>query len=203
MNRIKELRESIPNLSQTKLGKIVNVHQTAISQWETGRTTPDIETSMALANYFGVSLDYLLGKEENSSSPKRTGVRIPVYGTVAAGIPIEAISNIEDYEEITEEQAAKGEYFALRIKGESMEPDIRDGSVVIVKRQDYLESGQVAIVSVNGYDATCKRVQMTPDGLMLISNNPKFKPMFYTKQEIDELPVRILGLVEECRTKIF
>ena len=202
MNRIKELRESIPNLSQTKLGKIVNVHQTAISQWETGRTTPDIETSMALANYFGVSLDYLLGKEENSASPKRTGVRIPVYGSVAAGIPIEAISNIEEYEEITEEQAAKGEYFALRIKGESMEPDIRDGSVVIVKRQDHLESGQVAIVSVNGYDATCKRVQMTPDGLMLISNNPKFKPMFYTKQEIDELPIRILGLVEECRTKI-
>lgn len=203
MNRIKKLR--IENkISQLKLAKILNVHQTAISQWETGRTTPDIEIAKQMAAYFNVTLDYLLeNTSTNVQSKRKTGIKIPVFGSVAAGIPIEAITDIEDYEEITEETAAKGDYFALRIKGTSMEPDIKEGSVVIVRQQSYIDDGRVAIVLINGDEATCKRVQKTPDGILLMSNNPSFQPMFFTNQQIEDLPIRIIGQVEECRTKIF
>ena len=207
MNRIKELRESIPNLSQTKLGKKLNVHQTAISQWETGRTTPDIETSKALANFFGVSLDYLLGNDtENSNPPRRIGVKIPVLGNVAAGMPITAIENIDyddpnAWEEIPAEMAESGEYFALRLKGDSMEPRMLDGDVVIVHEQSDVNSGDTAIVKVNGEDATCKKIKKTSQGMMLIPLNPEYEPLFFTNKEVQTIPVEIIGKVVELRGK--
>ncbi len=207
MNRIKELRESIPNLSQTKLGHELKVHQTAISQWETGRTMPDIETSKALANYFGVSLDYLLGNDtEKTPAPKRHGTKIPVLGNVAAGTPITAIENVDyddpdAWEEIPADMAESGEYFALRLKGDSMEPRMLNGDVVIVHQQSDVNNGDTAIVKVNGDDATCKKIKKTPQGMMLIPLNPEYEPMFFTHKEIQTIPVEIIGKVVELRGK--
>lgn len=207
MNRIKELRESIPNLSQTKLGRELKVHQTAISQWETGRTMPDIETSKALANYFGVSLDYLLGNDtEKNPASKRTGTKIPVLGNVAAGMPITAIEGADyddpdAWEEIPADMAKSGEYFALRIHGDSMEPRMQNGDVVIVHIQSDVNSGDIAIVRVNGDEATCKKIKKTQQGLMLLSLNPDYEPIFFTPKEIQSLPVEIIGKVVELRGK--
>jgi repressor LexA len=128
-------------------------------------------------------------------------VRIPVYGNVAAGIPIEAITDIEDYEEISQDMAAKGEYAALRIHGDSMEPRMTDGDVVIVRLQETIESGETAIVMVNGSDATCKKIMRTDEGIMLLSTNAKYSPMFYSNKQIEEIPVRIWGKVVELRAK--
>ena len=137
------------------------------------------------------------------NAPASTGgVWIPVLGRVAAGIPIEAVENIEDYEEISMDMAVHGEHFALRISGDSMEPRILDGDVVIVKRQQDCNTGDVAVVLVNGSDATVKRIKKRPEGLMLIPNNPAYEPMFYTNEEIDALPVRVLGKVVELRRKL-
>lgn len=91
--------------------------------------------------------------------PAGRGVRIPVLGRVVAGIPIEAVEEILDYEEITPELAATGEFFALKIRGHSMEPRMMEGDVVIVRKQEDVESGDVAIVLVNGNEATVKRVK--------------------------------------------
>ncbi len=128
-------------------------------------------------------------------------VRIPVYGSVAAGIPLEAITDIEDYEEITEEMAKSGKYAALKIKGSSMEPRFTEGDVVIVRLQDDVDNGDIAIVIVNGDEATCKKIKKTPEGVMLISTNPAYEPMFYSNREIEEKPVRIWGKVVELRAK--
>ena len=180
MNRVKELRK-LNNISQQKLASMLNVHQTAISQWETGRTSPDIQTANTMAKLFNVTLDYLLGSEVSTkstpTSPKSRATRIPVYGCVAAGIPIEAIdnfdsSNPDDWEEIDEHTAKSGEYFALRIKGDSMEPKMSSGDVVIVRKQPDVENGDVAIVCINGDEATCKKIKKTPEGIMLISSSP-------------------------------
>ena len=127
--------------------------------------------------------------------------RIPVYGSVAAGIPLEAIQDIEDYEEITEDMARSGKYAALKIKGNSMLPRFTPGDVVIVRLQDDVDNGDIAIVMVNGDEATCKKIKKTPEGVMLISTNPDYEPMFYSNQEIAELPVRIWGKVVELRAK--
>lgn len=132
---------------------------------------------------------------------KPQGVRIPVYGSVAAGIPLEAIQDIEDYEEITEDMARAGNFAALKIKGNSMLPRFTPGDVVIVRLQDDVDTGDIAIVMVNGDEATCKKIKKTPEGVMLISTNPEYEPMFYSNQEIADLPVRIWGKVVELRAK--
>ena len=127
--------------------------------------------------------------------------RIPVYGKVAAGIPIEAITDIDDYEEIDEAMAASGEYFALRIRGDSMEPRMRNGDTVIVRRQDDCDSGDVAIVMIGGEDATCKRIRKLDGGIMLIPDNQKYDPMIYTRAEAQQIGISILGKVVELRAR--
>lgn len=129
-------------------------------------------------------------------------LRVPVLGYVAAGIPIEAIQDIIDYEEIPEQLARDGsEYFALQIKGDSMEPKISDGDVVIVRKQPDCDSGQIAIVCVNGDHATCKKIMKQPTGVLLKPLNPSHDPTFYTNEEIESIPITILGRVVELRAK--
>ena len=187
-------------LSQQELANALNVHQTAVSQWETSRTAPDIETLAQMAKLFNTSIDAITG-HASPSLQKEKGVKIPVYGNVAAGIPIEAITDIEDFEEIPEHWLNSGEYIALRIKGDSMEPRIESGDVVIVRLQSTAESGDTVIALVNGDEATCKKIKIRPEGIMLSSINTAYEPMFYSNREIEELPVRILGIVVELRAK--
>ena len=151
-----------------------------------------------LAELFGVSVDYLLGKTDVPSS---SYIRVPVLGRVAAGIPIDAIEDVIDWEDISTAAAGDGEYFGLQIKGHSMEPKISDGDVVIVRRQPDVDSGDIAVVLVNGDDATVKRIKKSPQGVTLIPSNPAYDPMYYTNAEIESLPVQILGRVVELRAK--
>ena len=131
------------------------------------------------------------------------GVRIPVLGRVVAGIPIEAIEEVIDWEEIPQRLAASGKFFALRVCGHSMEPRILEGDVVIVRQQEDVDSGDIAIVMVNGDEATVKRVKKQEDGITLIATNTSvYEPHFYSNQEIRDLPVRILGKVVELRGKM-
>jgi repressor LexA len=98
--------------------------------------------------------------------------------------------------------ASTGEFFGLRIKGSSMEPRIRDGDVVIVRRQEDAETSDTAVILVNGDSATVKRIKKDPDGsLWLLPNNPAYDPQHYSPAEIATLPVRIIGKVVELRGK--
>lgn len=131
----------------------------------------------------------------------KKAIRVPVLGNVAAGIPIEAIENVIDYEEISEELAHTGDFFALKIKGDSMKPRICNGDVVIVRKQNYAESGDLVIVLVNGDSATCKKLAKYPSGIRLIPFNQAYEPLFYSNEEIENKPVRIIGRVVENRQK--
>ena len=199
MENIRKLRSRM-GLTQAELAQRLNVHQTAVSQWEKDRTKPDIDQMIRLAAFFDVSIECIADKTPIANIQRKT-IRIPVYGNVAAGIPLEAITDIEDWEEIDEATAAKGEYIALRIHGHSMEPRIIEGDIVIVRLQDFIEDGDIGIIFVNGNDATCKKIKKTPKGIMLISNNPIYEPMFYSNEDIENLPVRVLGKVVELRGK--
>ena len=200
MNRVKNLRKE-KGISQQELAQMLYVNQTAVSQWERGVTNPSTDTVIALANIFGVSVDYLLGNSDYPGAPTPAGVQIPVLGNVQAGLPISAVQDILDYEEITPELAATGEFFALRIKGRSMEPRMMEGDVVIIRQQDDADTGDTVVVLVNGDDATVKRLRKRPEGIMLVPNNPTFEPLFYSNRDIAELPVRIVGKVVELRGK--
>ena len=198
--RLKQLRTKA-GLTQKQLSSKLGVAQNTLSYWEQGRYDIDNESLLRLSSLFNVSVDYLLGKSDIPTAPKK-GVKIPVLGRVVAGIPIEAIEDVLDYEEISEDMAARGEYFALQVVGKSMEPRFAEGDVVIVKRQPDVESGDIAIVLINGGEATIKKVKKLPDGIMLIaSNTAVYEPTFYSKKEINDLPVVILGKVVELRAK--
>ena len=200
MNRIKSLRQK-KGLSQQELAKLLFVNQTAVSQWERGVTNPSTDTAIALASLFDVSVDYLLGR--NVDVPLRIKRTVPVLGTIPAGVPVEAIEDILDYEDLSPEEANDGhEYFGLRIRGRSMMPEYLDGDTIIVRRQDTAETGDDAVVMVNGDDATFKRIQRSLGGVTLVPlNTAEFTPAFYTNAEIESLPVRILGVCVELRRK--
>jgi len=155
-----------------------------------------------IAEYFNVSREYLLGEVETQKEQPSLGVRIPLYDRVAAGLPISATDNIVGQEEISKTLAAKGEYFALRIKGDSMSPYIMDKDVVICQRQNDAESGDIVIVLINGSDGVCKRLRKNSNGITLVSLNQVYEPMVFTHAEIDTQPVRILGKVVEIRREI-
>lgn len=198
--RLKELRIN-KGYSQQKLADKVGVSRSTISMWEINSSQPDNEMLIRLALLFEVSTDYLLGRTDERTPSKSKGIKIPVLGTVVAGIPIDAVEEILDYEEITPELAATGEFFALRVKGSSMEPRIMEGDVVIVRKQETADTGDIAIVLVNGDEATVKKIRITPEGITLIALNPTYSPLFYTSAEVDSLPVRIIGKVVELRGK--
>lgn len=140
-------------------------------------------------------------KKDVDIKPQKNGVTINVLGRVAAGIPIEAIECIVDTEEITEAMATTGEFFGLQINGNSMEPKMSKGDVVIVRQQDDAESGDTVIVTVNGTDATCKRLRKYRDGIELVSTNPSYEPMFFTNKDITDKHVKVIGKVIELRCK--
>lgn len=183
------------------INRATGLHPSVISDWKRGKYTPKDDKRRLIANFFGVSLEYLDTGKLQSDERKEAATRVPVYGYVRAGIPMEAIEEILDYEEIPAAMAATGEYFALKIKGDSMEPRICDGDVVIVRRQEDAESGDLVIALVNGSDATCKRLQKYEKGLSLVSSNPTYEPMFFSQEDVQDKPVRIIGKVVENRQK--
>lgn len=207
MNNLKKLRKA-KRLTQQEMANFLGITQNAYSYWENDKVKIDNKSLEKLSGFFGVTVDYLLGRNTDLSGndEKPAGVRIPVYGDTAAGVPILAIENYnsddpDDWEEITQDMARQGEFIALRIKGDSMEPRMKTGDVVIVRLQPDIETGDVAIVRVNGDSATCKKVKKTPEGLWLIPFNPTHEPIFYSPKDIRDLPVTIIGKVVELRAK--
>lgn len=131
-------RESI---TQKDIAVIAGVSQQSVSNWLAGKLMPRMGAIEKIAEYFGIAKSDLLEMKDGYESK---ATRIPVLGTVKAGIPITAVQEILDYEEISSEMARCGEYFALRIKGDSIEPRMHEGDVVIVKQQSTVDSGQIA-----------------------------------------------------------
>ena len=199
--RLKELRAE-QKMSQRDLAARLFVSQQAVGKWERDEATPNPDTVLKLAEIFGISTDNLLGAP-TLATPVSTGkgIPIPVLGTVVAGIPIEAVEDVLDYEEVTPELASTGEFFALQVKGSSMEPRIREGDVVIVRKQSDADTGDTVVVLVNGDEATIKKLKKGDKGITLIPNNPAYEPLYYTCDEIKALPVAIIGKVIELRAK--
>lgn len=202
--KLKELRKN-NKLSQQDIASLLNVSQPTVGSWETGRTEPDNETLKKLATYFNITVDYLLnGKNKNLiiDSEKKC-IKVPVLGKIPAGIPIEAIQDILDYEEfsITNVDLSK-QYFGLKIKGNSMYPKYIDGDIVIFESENNCDSGDDCAILINGDDAVFKRVIKNESGILLQSLNPEYKPNFYSNEEIENLPICIIGIAIEIRRKL-
>ncbi len=231
MNRLRELRIE-RHKTQQEIADHLNLSQRAVSFYELGKRDIPNKVLQELADYLCVSTDEILGREPlrrgllgNQAPPqagsmeatvenivrkilseeekKKKGMLIPVLGTIAAGVPVEAVEDILGWEEISESMASQGDYFALRVKGQSMEPKFIEGDTVIVRKESCVESGRVAVVLVGCEDATLKQVNISPEGIALIGYNPMvYEPHFYSNKEVQDLPVQILGEVVELRRKV-
>ena len=206
----KKLRQiDILNLAKPFQQKYnIKFSKSHLSQYVNGKSNPDNEKIFLLSKVFGVTEAWLLGynvpryeRIENTGPQTPQGLKIPVLGTVAAGIPISAVEEILDYEEVPQSWKNQGEFFGLRIKGDSMKPDINDGDTVIVRKQSTANNGDVVITLVNGDDVTCKKFEKLDNGIILISNNSEYSPMYFSNEEVVTKPVVILGRVVELRRK--
>ncbi len=181
MNIIRELRKE-KGISQKRLADLCCVHQTAVSQWENGRTMPDRNSLQLLAQVFGVSVELLLGLEK----PKDKN-RIPGFERISA--------------EKAEERLGEIDYFALNVTDASMSPALQLDDTVIISRRQEVRSGDIAAVSVGLGDVFIKRVIKKGTSLLLVPENPSFEPMLFSEEEINALPVTVLGKVVELRRK--
>lgn len=187
---------------QKEIAAAIGVNQKTFNGWCTGLSIPKTGKIQTLADYFHIGKSDLIDDKTTLSGQRmKKGVIINVLGRVAAGIPIDAVEEIIDTEEITQEMARTGSFFGLKIKGDSMTPNICDGDTVIVRQQPDAENGETVIALVNGSDAVCKRLRKYKDGIELISNNPSYAPMEYSHKDIEETPVKIIGKVVELRRK--
>lgn len=193
-------------MTQTELSNATGISKSSISRWIKGDWEAKQDAVYAMAKALDVSEAWLMGydvKPDRVENPKPTPYRIPVLGRVAAGIPIDAIQEVLDFEELPKHMENDGyEYFALQINGDSMTPLIMQGDYVIVRRLSTAKHGDIAIVLINGSDAACKRIELTGTELCLVSLNKNYPTLKFTPQEIDELPVLILGRVIEIRRKL-
>lgn len=185
-------------IERREFAKAIGVPYSSLTDWINGRAYPRIDKIEKMARFFGIEKADLVEDRTRASIGAR---RIPVFSRVAAGIPLEASGDVVDYEEIPEVMASSAEYFGLRVVGDSMEPKISSGDTLIVRRQETAEPGDIVVVLVNGSDACVKKYRPYADGIMLISSNPAYDPITYTKEEVEQLPVRIAGKVVELRAR--
>lgn len=192
--------------SQEDMANFLETSKQVISRYENSQTTPKIDVAIKYANKLNISVDALIDNTKSELDlfvKKKSTIHclVPVLGKVAAGIPMDAVEYIVDYEEISEEMARKGEYFGLQIKGDSMEPKFSEGDVVIVRKQTTIQSGEIAIVLINGDEATIKKVVLFDGGISLVPTNQAYEVKTFTNEQIEKLPVQILGKVVELRAK--
>ena len=168
-------------IAKIEKGK-VNLPQSKIEEFAKALHT----TAPKLMGYEGVVQEY------------REGF-LPVYGSVCAGNGIYADDNIEDWIETGARKYLSNTHFALRIKGDSMEPELHTNDIVIVKKQDVAENNEIVIALVNGDEGVCKQLKKYEGGMALVSLNPNYPPRYFSEEEVTGIPVQIIGKVVETR----
>lgn len=199
MNRIKLLREEL-NMTQQELANKLDGAKSTVAMYEKGDRKPSMEVLLKLSEIFDCSIDYILGKSNNRNNDIAVS-KIPILGTVKAGYDWLAEENIVDYITLKENIPNVGEYYALRITGDSMLPLLAEGDLVIVHDQDDVESGQTAVVLINGEEATVKKVVKTKEGIELHAMNPYYPVKKFTFEDMQKIPVKIIGRVKEAKIK--
>lgn len=165
-----------------------------------------IEKAPDIADYLKIDVFDILDEHDQrvllSTNQNKDSFKIPVVRRVAAGIPLDSIEEIIDWEELPAHMSLNGNYFGLLVQGDSMEPGIRNGDVVIVREQPDAEDGEIVVALVNGNNGCCKRLKKYDDGtIALMSDNASYQPMYFTSSEKDSVPVQIKGVVKELRRK--
>lgn len=177
------------------------IKSATLSAWKKGQYTPKQDKLALIADFLGVSLQWLMGLTDNRTQKNAVAeVRIPVLGQVRAGdCTTYAEEDVIDTVEISASKAKTGEFFGLKIKGDSMSPSLMDGDIVIVRKTPTADTGDIVIALVANQNGICKRLIRKQDGITLKSINADYGDFSYSNDEIKTLPVAVIGKVEEMR----
>lgn len=212
-NNVKHLR-SVKGISQQTLADKVGVDRSTISRIENGEIETTIDNVLKIANVLKVNIEDLITKDLTFDNGTLIDVdcetiQIPVLGTIKAGIAIEAQEDILEYVDIPKDWVKGGKtFYGLKISGDSMFPKYNESDIVIFEHtEDYvLAQNKDCAVMVNGFDATFKNVTITEMGITLVplnlNNSDNYQPTFYSKEQIATLPVKIVGIAREKRTRL-
>lgn len=210
---LKYLREN-KGISKSELSKKINVNQSTLSRWENEEMGVTVDNAFDVANFFNVSMADLVGKDLTFDNGEiidihHDVIQIPVLGTIKAGIAMEAQEDVIEYVDIPKEWTKGGKtFYGLLISGDSMMPKYQEKDIVIFEQtNDYIAANKKdCAVMVNGYDATFKNITITNDGITLvplnINNSDNYAPTFYNREQIQSLPVKIIGIAREKRTRL-
>ncbi len=210
-NRLNEAIR-INNIKPIELSEKTGIDKSKISSYMSGRYKAKQDGIYLLAKALNVSEAWLMGLDvpmqrittniQPLDKKTKSSTIVFIYGTIPAGVPMECIEDIIDTEEIDADMLKGGkQYFGLKIKGDSMYPEYLDNDTIILEKVDDCESGDDCVIMVNGNDATFKRVFKNQNGIILQPLNNNYQPMIYTNEQIEDLPVRVIGKVVELRRR--
>lgn len=182
MSIIRELRKE-KGLSQQELAKLCGVHQTAVSQWEKGRTLPDRSSLQVLSKTLGISVDSLLGEEKSEDKN-----RIPMFGQISAAELCHKIGT--------------NKYYALSVPDSSMYPVMLPGDTVVIDRSAEVGNGETGVFSIGNGSAFIRKIIKKDTSIMLVSENSSYEPLVFSEAECRALPVYVLGKAVELRRKL-
>jgi repressor LexA len=204
MNKLRLFHLRTENkMTQDELCKILSekydyeINKSMISRYEKGIHEPNYYFIDLVSSVFGVTSDYMMGRSDNKYFSDNTAQRkVPILGTIAAGLPITATENILGYE-YTDDNCD----FCLKVKGDSMiGARIYDGDIVFIRKQPDIESGEIAAVIIDNEEATLKRILKVNGTVILHPENPNYKDLIFTKKDFKQ--VKILGKVRYFKAEV-
>ena len=191
---------AIAGENQPDIAEVLGVTKSAVNSYFTGTKMPRMDRIKKLAGHFGCNVSDLI--DDKTVEDQITAVAIPVLGTVPAGVPIEAIQDILGYEEIPKIMADTGEFFCLRVEGNSMYPLLYSGETIVIKKQETAENGDIVVALIDNDDTTVKRLKKVSDGIILEAENPEYNSLYFNEKQIQNEKVKIIGKAVESRKKL-
>lgn len=191
---------AIAGENQPDIAEVLGVTKSAVNAYFMGNKMPRMDRIKKLADHFGCNVSDLV--DDKSIEDQITAVAIPVLGTVPAGIPIEAIQDILGYEEIPKIMADTGEFFCLRVEGNSMYPLLYSGETIVIKKQETADNGDIIVALVDNEETTVKRLKKVSDGIILEAENPEYNSLYFNEKQIQNEKVKIIGKAVESRKKL-
>lgn len=172
---------------------------TTFAEWYNGKIYPRIDKIELLADYFNIMKSDLIEDKTKTDELGNLVVTIPILGTVKAGYNYLARENWIGTIDVDKKLAENSELFALKVKGDSMSPTLIEDDIVIIKKQDDFENGDIVVAIINGEEATIKKGKKSEAGILLQPLNSNYEPLIFTYDEMKTIPVTIVGIVKQLK----
>lgn len=200
MIKIKEIRIN-KKISAKKLAEYLNIDEKTLSEYEEGTLKPTFKILMSISDFLNISLETIMGGLTVSPN---ASIKIPILDSLTNVIPLNAITDIEDFDEEIHNFSSTSEYIALRMQGDDMSPKFDDGDIIIVKGDHWVQDNDIAVVVIDDTEVYCRRIYHTNNGIELVADNPdtqKYKTKYFPNDNeySQHKRIRIIGKVIEAR----